>query len=263
MTQWDNRRILVLGTTYPSYSRNYTETVCVGGIDGATGELVRIHPVPHRYLEPEHQFRAFQWIRVRATKNVADPRPESLRVEPRSIIPEEVIPSSDPDARRAIIEGSPHLFGSVEELRTRNKLDGTSLGIVKPRSIGVPQVTNRSAADREEWKTTERTVLSQTDIWGALKPLDYPEWRFMVPWTCDHADCKGHTMHLNEWGIHELARKYKTDPDGREKVLQAMQKRLSPRMDVYFFLGNYRTKLYNFGLMGSYSAPVQEQGSLF
>ena len=50
MPQWVHKKLLILGMTYPAYSQKYTENVCTGGVDAETGRLVRIHPVPRRYL---------------------------------------------------------------------------------------------------------------------------------------------------------------------------------------------------------------------
>jgi hypothetical protein len=265
MSHWEEKRILILGMTYPHYSNSHVENVCTGGIEEGTFRMVRIHPIPMRYLEPEHHFKAFQWIRARVMKHPSDPRPESLRVDPRSIQVEDVIPYNDYEQRRAILEKSPNVVRSVEELHVRNKLDGTSLGILRPKAIQNPKVLRRTGKERLEWLEKERTLLSQENLFGErMKPLDFPELKFMVPWTCDDPSCDGHDMSLLEWGVHELGRKYRGQPDGEAKIVAAMHKRLDcSTKDVFLFLGNFRTVLYNFGLMGSWSAPARIQGSLF
>ncbi len=257
LDKWQDRHILILGNTYPSHSGKYNETVCTGGIDETTREMVRLRPVPIRYLQTDQQFKKFQWIRVRATKDTSDPRPESLRIDPQSIVLEEVV--KDHEYKRRILENSPHMIGSVEELKAKQVQDGTSLGIIRPKDILDCFVENRPAAERQEWERKERARLSQDNLFGEqVKPLDFPEVEFAVKWQCYHPQCESHTMHLLQWGIHELYRKLKrqNDPDVARKVVDKMRAELDEsRRDVYLFLGNFRAVMYNFGLMDSYSPP--------
>ena len=265
MEKWQEKRILILGTTYPAYSTKYTEIACTGGILEETMGMVRLHPVPHRYLEPGSRFKSFQWIRAQVTQHTSDPRPESLRIKPGSIQTEEVIPSTKPEERLRYIENSPHLCRSVEDLKDRQKSDKTSLGIVKPQEILGCFLEARSETARQEWEQKEREVLRQTNLFGEeLKPIDFPDTKFSVQWRCDDPRCETHSMGLLQWGLHELNRKYRNHPEREKKVLAAMEKQLDQtRYDVYFFMGNFRGVMFNFGLMDSYSVPHIRQTSLF
>lgn len=264
MNNWQTRRILILGTTYPSYSRKYTEVVCTGGVFEDTLEMVRLHPVPHRYLEPANRFKAFQYITAKVTKHDSDPRPESYRIEPNSIEPQEIIPSTNSNLRIKFLEASPHFCSSVEELKGRNRTKNISLGIVRPKEILDWKIVKRPKAAKTEWERKERDLLSQKELFGQmLKPIDFPEAFFKVTWKCIDKTCTGHTMKLLQWGIHELYRKYKDRPDGHEKVIQKMRSELDHHdREIYLFLGNYRDRQYNFGLMDSYSPKKERQLSL-
>jgi len=261
MEIYQSKRILVLGTTYPSYSRKYTEVVCTGGIIEDSYEMIRLHPIPHRYLESEHKFKAFQFITVKITKDLRDPRPESYKVDPRSISLQEMIPSTKHNLRVEYLERSPHLCQSVEELKGRQTARGTSLGIIKPKRVTDCKIVLRSDSEREEWKQKEKEVLSQQNLFGDNpKPIDFPDAEFVVSWECDDKRCNGHNMNLHQWGIHELYRKFKRDPDRDEKVVAEMWKKLDQSSrDVYLFLGNFRDIQYNFGLMDSYSPKKERQ----
>lgn len=265
MDKWQEKRILILGTTYPSYSMKYTESVCTGGIEEETRKMVRLYPIPHRYLDSSQKFHAFQWIKVRLMKHPSDSRPESYKVDTSSIELQEQIPSTKHNKRREYLETSPHLCKSVEELKERQKNDGTSLGIVIPASINTVSIEMRSRKERKEWQEKENALLSQGSLFGEeVKPIDFPEAKFYVHWKCADDKCEGHKMSLHQWGIHELYRKYRDHPDCQEKVIQAMYSKLDQTdNDVFLFLGNFRDIQYNFGLMDSYSAPVRKQGSLF
>jgi hypothetical protein len=253
MDNWQEKRILVLGTTYPSYSRRYTETVCTGGIEEGTLRMVRLYPIPHRYLEEGNRFHAFQWIKVKC-KPSNDNRPESYKVKADSIELQQDIPSSKPDDRRYYLE-----------LKDKQEKDGASLGIVIPKSILGVKIEMKPTRERQEWLRKEKEIFAQPNFFEEPpKPIDYIDARFIVQWQCDDNRCSGHEMHLMQWGIHELYRKYSSRPDGKEKVIQAMLERLDQtKKDIFFFLGNYDSIRYNFGLMDSYSAPVRVQELLF
>jgi hypothetical protein len=265
MDKWDEKRILILGNTYPSYSFKYTENACTGGLKEDTLEMVRIHPIPLRYLEEGSRFSAFQWIKVRLTKNMSDPRPESYRVDFNSVESQETIPPSRHLERRRLIERSPHFFASLEELKARQQIDGTSLGIVQPREILDCRLEKRPEQERREWLEKEKALLSQEPLFGEkVKPIDFPEVRFLVKWRCEDSQCPTHEMSLLQWGLHELYRKYKGRPDCEQKVLEAMWSRLDLKTkDVFLFLGSFRGHQHNFGLMDSYSPDKQLQGGLF
>ncbi|HLL74853.1 MAG TPA: hypothetical protein VK421_06275 [Pyrinomonadaceae bacterium] len=267
MDKWQTRRILILGTTYPSHSQKYTETVCTGGLFEDTLQMCRLHPVPQRYLEAQHRVHKFQWITARVMKHDTDPRPESYRIDPQSIEPQEKL--SDHDERRRLLEESPNLCRSVEELFEHYEGHGMSLGIVVPESILDCSVEMRRESEREAWQNKERARALQERLFGEKpKPLAFPEAQFFVRWKCQEPDCPTHNMSILQWGIHELYRKYNDPEVAKEKVLQKMRQELNEgEKDIFLFLGNFRTIMYNFGLMDSYSAPARaankDQFSLF
>ncbi len=264
MDKWQTKRILILGTTYPSHSQKYTEIVCTGGIEEDTRQMVRLHPVPLRYLRSAQRFKAFQFITARVMKHDTDPRPESYRIDPQSIVLGEVISAKQHMLRRNYLETSPQLVNSVEELKGRYERDRTSLGIVIPKDILDCGIVKRPESDRKEWISLEQTRANQQVLFGERpKPLDYIDAKFMVRWNCDDERCEGHNMGIHQWGLHELYRKYRNTPDGYDKVIEAMQKKLDQgERDVFLFLGSFRAKMFNFGLMDSYSAPARDPGKL-
>jgi hypothetical protein len=233
--------------------------------------MCRLYPIPHRYLKPGQRFHSFQWISARVCKHESDPRPESFRVETKSIEVGDIIPPRQYERRRSHLKGSPHFCRSVEELKERQQRDGTSLGIIVPESILDCSLEMRSERERREWDAREKARADQEvfSFGEKPKPLDFPEAKFCVSWRCNDERCECHKMHLHQWGIHELYRKYRDDPaEAESKVIQKMQERLNEGdSEVFLFLGNFRDVLYNFGLMDSYSAPrpkaQEDQFSLF
>jgi len=258
---WTEKKILILGMTYPSYSIKYQENVCTGGIDEDTNAMVRIHPVPRRYMEPQNRFKAFQWITAKVRPHNNDPRPESLRVMPSSIKPGAVIPSTKPDERRRWIDRSPNLVKSVEQLKERWEKDRISLAAMRPKEILGTRLAKRSAKEKAEWVEKGKELLAQKDFFeDDMKPLDFPEVTFQVKWRCDDSRCQTHEMGIQQWGLHELYRKLKGDPKREEKVLAQMHRELDmAKKDVILFLGNFRGLMYNFGLMDTTSPGKRTQ----
>lgn len=263
MEAWTTKRILILGMTYPSYSMKYAENACTGGIEEDTFRMVRIHPVPARYLD--ERFSKFQWITAKVRPHENDPRPESLRVEPNSIQVGEVIPAKQADERRRFIEKSPHLAKSVEDLKDRYEKDDTSLGTIQPKEITGIRLVRRNKKERADWEAKERELLSQTTMpfLRPPKPIAFPEVEFQVSWVCDDVRCAGHTMSLQQWGIHELYRRLADDPERERKVEEQMRRELDQaKRDIFFFLGSFRGKMFNFGLMDSFSPGRRRQLTL-
>jgi hypothetical protein len=224
--------------------------------------------MPRRYLADDKRFQDFQRIRARIKPNFTDGRPESMRIDPDSIKPLDVIPSRNHAARRHFVERSTHLVRSVEELIERQGLDGMSLGAIRPKQIVGTYLKPRSAKDIAAWKQKEHELTSQQFMSGEPPPmkLDCPEVSFQVKWRCDDPRCmKPHDMGIKTWGIHELYRRYtrEADPHRDEKVKAAMDRMfdLSSR-DVFMFLGTFVDLRFEFGLMGALSVPREDQLSL-
>ncbi|MBN9161532.1 MAG: hypothetical protein BGO98_29595 [Myxococcales bacterium 68-20] len=255
LNAWNTKEILVLGMTYPAYSNKYTELVCTGAIEEDTKRLIRIHPMPKRYLDEGQGFKNFQRIEARVQRNRHDPRPESIRVDFPSVRPLDEIPAKTPEARRAYLEQSPSLVRSVEELQGLNARFGMSLGIVVPKSIDV-KIRKRTPSERAEWYATERKFMSQKtlELVRPPKKIDFPEAEFLVTWTCNDPRCtKGHTSGLRSWSIHEGYRKLKRDPARDKKMLETMEREFDlTKRDVFLFLGTFHNHQTTFGLMDAY-----------
>lgn len=265
LDEWERKKLLILGMTYPHYSSKYTENVCTGALIDGTFEMARIHPIPRRYMETDQQFKSFQWIEADVAKHANDPRPESLRIRPDTITLGEHLTAADHPERRRLLDRSPHLCLSVEELRDRYDQRRTSLGIVKPKAVTGVRLARKARDEEADWLQKEKELLAQQGLFERPpKPIDYIPVRFAVSWTCDDSRCSGHEMSLLQWGLHELYRKYRGQPGGDAKVLDAMKSKMNQdKYDLYFFLGSFRGTMYNFGLMDAYSCPRERQSTLF
>lgn len=72
--------LLVNCKTYPAVSKKYFETVCTGGVQ-ASGEFVRLYPVPFRFLEEAERYGRWDVIKVKVYKDTKDSRPESWHLQ--------------------------------------------------------------------------------------------------------------------------------------------------------------------------------------
>lgn len=263
---WQRRKILVLGMTYPSYSRKYVENVCTGGLFSDTLEMCRIHPVPKRYWDEAEQFKSWQWIEADIQRHVGDPRPESWRLGDNVNIGEK-LPAGKKGwvQRRRFLEDSPYLFEEWGALQEAHDEKGLSLAIVRPEEIVKVRLQKKPESEREEWLEKEKELLAQTDMFRKLKPLDWIPVRFKVEFRCKDED-RTHEMSLLQWGIHELCRRYMNEPWAalEEKMLTKMRQELDTgKRDVFLFLGTFRVRQTQWGLMDSASPPKMQQIPLF
>lgn len=260
---YERMRVLILGSSTVSYSKKHGATNCTGGLVEASGELVRLYPIPRIYLDYDKRFRAFQRIEANVRKSTDDPRPESYKVDPSTIELGDVIETTKRGhaERRRLLEGSTHNFDSLEHLKRRCNEDGTSLGIVRPKEIVQCRLRPKSAAKEREWNETGDAVLSQGEFGFdvPVRRLDFVPVEFVVQFLCDDPECREPHQHvLRDWGIHELYRRLvrEADPDRDRKVVEKMEQMLNlDRYDVFMFFGNFHNHQRTFGLMGSYSCP--------
>jgi hypothetical protein len=92
-SKWERRKILIWGKTRPELSTKYRETVCTGGVFADTKRLVRLYPIPLRYMDDEKIFKKYQWIKAYVTKSTSDPRPESYKIRADDIQVFDTIPT--------------------------------------------------------------------------------------------------------------------------------------------------------------------------
>ncbi len=76
--RWVKKNILITVRTYPVPSRKSIEVSCTAGITD-DGNLIRLFPVPYRFLDQDKRFRKYQYVEVDVTKAVSDHRPESYK----------------------------------------------------------------------------------------------------------------------------------------------------------------------------------------
>lgn len=246
LSEWKEARILIWGKTYPELSSKYNETVCTGGTL-ENGDFIRIYPIPFRYLSEESSFQKYQWIRARIKKSGEDPRPESYKIDPASIIVEEKVQSDKFEwikRQRLILSKRSLIFDSAESLLEENRRSKRSIGFVKPFKIDEVYLEERPIEDYETFlrKFQEnKEKAKQIDLFGNLtiqeiKELKYISKRFKVKWRCNEDDCGGHDMSILDWEVYALQRRV-GDMAALDRVKSYL---LSNEYAIGFFLGNFR-----------------------
>jgi hypothetical protein len=167
--QSDHQRILILCKTYPSPSSRYVETSCVAGVDEA-GNLIRLFPVPFRFITDDQQFRKWQWIDARIRKAPDDHRPESHRISVDTI---DLVGAPLPTdgawvQRRAALRNVP-VFDDFEALDAARVERGVTLGLLRPSRLKEMRITPAKSPD---WTADEEAKLLQAQNQGSLFDAD-------------------------------------------------------------------------------------------
>src|SRR5262245_30980154 len=160
---WQRKKILIWGKTRPELSKKHRETVCSGGVLADTGKLIRLYPIPLRYLDDEKVFRKYQWIEAEVRPAIGDARPESYNVRASTISVGDAIPTKKGDwSERATWVLQPEfMFESVSALIDERERTGRSLGIVKPDEVLEFVVDPLPADDIQGWWKKHEAIVSQ------------------------------------------------------------------------------------------------------
>lgn len=189
------RQFCILVKAYPQPSKTYEETVCCAAIT-ATGELLRLYPVPYRHLKPEQQFKRYDWIEADAWKATEDFRPESYKISPDSI--RIVKPGAQVKPEERIQLWLPHICSSIENLREQNKQSEKSLGIVKPDAGSIQFTAKPIDKAKVDEKDLATTMVQSSLLEESLSPLKQPDFVFGYNFTSDGIPFKGK---IHDWEV--------------------------------------------------------------
>lgn len=272
MADWKRRRILIWGKTRPELSKAYKEIVCTGGVFEDTRRLVRLYPIPLRYMDDERIFKKYQWIEASVARSKQDPRPESYKIRPDDIEVLEQIPSraGNWSARADWILQPDNIFQSVEAIQQRQKEDHTSLGLIKPAAVS--EIRAEQLGEKEKVAILERweECLRQEDLpfdpdsSREIEPLKAPDFRFQIHFRCNDERClKDHVFGVLDWEVDALyftLRKRGDSPEeSSRKVVDKLRDSCGPDKDLYFFLGNINTHPQVFTIVGLWWPKMDTQ----
>lgn len=249
---YQTKKVLVTVKAYPNPSTKYRETVCVAGIDLASGKWIRLYPIPFRDLDNTNKFKKYNVIEVRAMKSPADSRPESFKVESSTI---KVIDNIDTkkkwDKRKQYLMPtvSPSLCHILNETAVNNK----SLGMFKPERVTF--VCKKVKPTKKQKK--RESCYAQFGLYGKNPdPIEAIPYDFRYSFFChDNADCPGHDLPIIDWEVMQSYRKWRHDYKTEESLLDAIKKKWLDNMcsdnhDTYFYVGNMQRFKENFMVLG-------------
>lgn len=249
---WQEARVLIVVKTYPTPSAKHTEVSCTAGIR-ENGSFIRLFPVPFRFLNADKRFAKYTWVRV-PIKKASDSRPESYNPDVEQVTLEEFIDTKRNWAKRqSIIQ--PLVSRSIEELKDRQAADGTSLGIVRPKTIKgfyMKPANPPTWTPKEEAKLRQPSLFNQAPAW-ILQKLPF---EFHYEFDCDDPRCTGHDMCCFDWEIGEAYRSWKVrypDPvEFDEKFHNRFRDEVINKFDTHFFVGTLAGHPKNWTIIGLY-----------
>jgi hypothetical protein len=233
--EWRDETVLIIGRASPEPSRKHIETVCTGGIT-EKGEVLRLYPIPLRYLEAGSKYKLWTWAKFSIQKNPSDKRKESYRVRDGSIqILAEV---KDWSERFALLEKA--IFPNREILDELYHKDWTSVGVVEIELIDF------SATPRKKDWEKNKPYIRQSHLYTQRKPLEQLPFEMRIEFRCkNNSQCKGHTSALIGWQYMEAFRNFRDKYGSDENAFEVLKHKIN--------LSFAETRKRSFALMGTHS----------
>lgn len=257
-------RVLITVKAYPTLSGRYKETVCVAGVrmDGERPAHVRLFPVPFRDLDKGKQFAKYDVVEVDVTEHAGDNRPESLRPRLDTLEVVDHFDATDRWKRRSEWVG-PLIAPSLCEIKRRQEIDRTSLGIFRPASVA-----NFKLERAEARSAGLEAMASQINMFDPeRKKLEDLPYKFSYTFTCDDEQCRGHKMGLIDWEVGAAYLSWRRRYTAEELPGKLRQKWFEEicgaKSDPHFFVGNVHQHPKTFMLLGVFYPPKGVLGQGF
>ena len=266
-------KILILCKTYPNPSKKYRETVCVAGVT-SKGRLIRLYPIPFRYLTAEKAFKKWQWIEADISKAKSDYRPESHKINDISTIKVtgQIDPHRDWRDRMEQLKGLT-VYQSLDQIKAESEQSHLSLALLKPVQIIDLEISKESHPNwtQEELDAmsgySEQMTLGLEDEVAALSAriLEKIPYKFHYVYkVMKDGVLSDERMIIKDWEIAQLYRNcVKSHPnDWQNKVKQKYLQEFSEK-DVTFLIGNTSSVPRNWMIISVIYPPKQTQQDLF
>lgn len=255
---WKTEDIFITVKAYPNPSKKYKESVCTAGIT-KNGNWIRLYPVKYRQLPKSKQFKKYQWIQAKISKNQTDKRPESYYLDHKSIkiLKEE---KDWPNRDKYLLK---YVDSSIENLQAKSKSEDISLGLIKPASID-KLIIEKTESD---WKKGHLKVINQISLFdknpkNKLKKIPYI---FKYKFKCNNKKCTGHKLKIVDWEINALYLNCSYSDNPLDLVKQKYEEEFINKKDLYFFVGTPHSQ-HRFGtfiIIGVYYPPKTRKIALF
>ena len=271
------KRILILCKTYPSPSTQYIETSCVAGMD-ENGHLIRLYPVPFRFIEGDKQFKKWQWITASIRKATKDHRTESHNVFIDTLTLGEHISTKNEWAERRQWLNKLPLFTDFAEIQPTDAKSSVSLALLKPARLERLEIV---AAKTPSWTSEElekllqaekqaelfldKTVIAHTP--ATLQKMPYDFYYCYVCLTSEGE--KSYRHKLSDWEVGALFRTCQKDyGEDWEFHFRTKLEGEFAKKDLFFLMGNQHRFQHQWLIISLIYPPKQPhealaQGQLF
>ena len=255
----ERRKILIVTKTYPSISQKYEETVCTAGILLDENEQplnwIRIYPVRFRQLEFDRRYPRWSIISANIEKNDKDSRLESYRIDDSSIqILRKIGTNNNWQERKNFL--LPLEFRSIQDIKDQGK----SLGLIKPKTI----LKYFSKSQEREWESKKQAILDQMDLFEPPIDLEKIPYKFIYKFIDKNEDKHGYS--IIDWEICQLYRNCRDqanvssleekEKQALEKVKEKSEVDFLTKKDLYFIVGNMKSRRQNFMIIGLFYPPL-------
>jgi hypothetical protein len=214
--EWQEKRALIIGRASPEPSKKHIETVCTGAIT-EQGEVLRLYPIPLRYLEKDSRYKLWTWAKFDVHKNASDKRKESYRVREGSIqVLGEV---KDWSERFELVK--PAIVSDRETLDGLYHKDWTSIGVIEIELLDFYKRTQKKDWDKD------KPYIKQFHLYEQVKPLEQLPIEMRLQFRCkNNPNCKTHESALIGWQYMEAFRKFREKYGSGEAAFDAIRKRI-------------------------------------
>ena len=262
-------RVLVTVKAYPNPSKSLMEASCVAGVTDDK-QLVRLYPVPFRYLAGPQKFKKYQWVEVPVVEARNDPRKETFRPQFDSlkVVSPQLSTSGSWRERRQWVR--PVLSDSLCDIQDAQQASGTSLGVFKPAEI---MDFDWEQEKQKDWTAKELARLGIRDLFlqkdrKRLEPLEKIPFSFRYRFRC--ADCRTaepHHMKIVDWELMQFYRRMREESETIEDCLRKVRDKWLDELcgaekDTHFFVGNMQAHLNSFLVLGVFWPPKVKKGPL-
>jgi hypothetical protein len=220
--------VIVTVKATPQPSASYGETVCVAGIATEPLRLVRLYPVPFRFLTEAQRFPKYSILRVKVRSAGSDARPESLKIDASSV--QVIRPLKSWSDRAPFAE--PLVGGSMCSLvaAAGANPNAQSLGLVTVREfhgIDVEPHPGWTSAELERFaRFADQGDLFRADVPQMRKAPRFKAW---LKFTCPEASCRQpHRVGMLDWELTALQGRLHDRPD--DDVIAAIRRNFGTQM---------------------------------
>lgn len=196
----------ILIKAQPHRSSKYFETVCCAGV-GRDRKWRRQYPVPYRILQDAQKFSRWSWIRYSFVTSDNDPRVESQKVLPETLV---VGDSIKPAERAAFLQ--PLIRASFSDADARRE----SLTLMRPLELELRAIAKPDSELREEAKK-HKDLADQMSLFDATaEPLKPCVMRFVVEWK--DQDNKRRSHECDDWETSAAYNRFERQYGSKEAV---------------------------------------------